>query len=313
MFNSINFSPLPGLSSPHLQMIFAYLTPTWEEPSSKSLLVPIGNGDHLSCEVSTPPSWQPHHLTVAMVHGLGGDHTSGYMIRMANRLYDNGVRSVRINLRGCGNGKGLSKLPYNGGNSDDILAILEALKKDAPLSPIRLIGFSLGGNIVIKMAGELGKRANSLLDHIYAICPVIDISGTVAKLDQAHYWIYHKYYLNHVLEQGRDWITNTMISSILDFDELVTAPRWGYNNAEDYYKKCSSYQFISGVEVPLDILFAEDDPFIDYRYLKDTKIPLSTNVWLSKNGGHMAFIGWTEGVNGYHWMDELLLNWCLSH
>lgn len=309
MFKILDFHPLPGLTSPSLQMIVSNFSPPGNAPQSQRLIVTLSDGDKLSCETSTPPHWQPHHPTVAMVHGLAGSHASSYMIRLSRKFYQKGMRVVRINLRGCGSGRGLNRLPYNNGNSQDILTVLEALKAKTPLSPITLIGFSLGGNVILKMAGEIGDRAPQLLNRIVAICPVLDIADAVNRISLKKNWIYHRYYLKALHQQGKQWFKGKAISSMRDLDEKITAPLWGYKNAQDYYKQCSSHQYIKNICLPCDLLLAADDPFIDYTILKHIKVPSTTTVWITELGSHMGFIGSTKNIPGMYWMD----NWLLSH
>lgn len=143
-YKKLHFQPFWGLSSKHLQMIVAVFFPQKKSFTSTQHLIDIGNGDQLSCEVSIPTDWMQDHNTTVLIHGLGGSHSSGYMVRIAHKFYKKGHKVVRINLRNCGSGKGLSKLPYNAGNSEDVFKVLQALKKDAPNSNISVIGFSLG-------------------------------------------------------------------------------------------------------------------------------------------------------------------------
>lgn len=311
LFKTLDFRPFPGLASPHAQTFISSFSPAGKAPPSKSVRMALSDGDQLSCEVSVPPSWQPHHQTIALVHGMGGSHLSSYMIRLSRKFYEVGCRVVRINLRGCGSGEGLNQLPYNSGNSHDIWTVVENLKTDHPHSAISLIGFSLGGNIILKMAGEAGEKASDYIERIITVCPVLDIVQSIHSLSQSSSWLYHKYYLSRIHEQGHRWIKNSSFSSIKAYDEQITAPLWGYLNAVDYYQKCSSYQYIENIKIPCDILLAADDPFIDYQVAKRVKVPKLTNVWLTTFGGHLGFIGRPINHHGVYWMDNLLMNWTI--
>lgn len=307
MFKHLDFTPYPGLASPHLQMCVSYFTPPGTPPPSSSELIPLSDGDQLCCEISTPLHWQEHHKTLVLVHGLGGSHASPYMIRLARKFYAHNYRVVRINLRGCGTGVGLNKRPYNSGNSDDIYEVLQTLKTKTPLSPIFLIGFSLGGNLILKMAGELGEEANKFVDRLFAICPVLDIAHSVNSFSLKKNWIYNRYFLIKMYEQGKPWIGEKKIASFMEFDEKITAPLWGYSNANDFYEKCSSKRFISEIKAPCDLLLTADDPFIDYTVIKNAKLSSSTSVWLTTKGSHMGFIGQDQQLKSYFWIDRWLL------
>lgn len=309
MFKMLEFRPLAGLSSPHLQMIISNYFPTGEEPPSESLLVHLIDGDKLCCQVSTPLNWNPHDATVALLHGLGGSHLSPYMIRLARKFYSQGVRVVRINLRGCGAGAGLNQKTYTSGDSQDILTVLHTLKKEMPLSPIVLMGFSLGGNIILKLAGELGEKASRYIDRMIAVCPALDLQQSIGIISKRENLLYHQYYLSNILKQGAQWVKNRKIYTLQELDEVVTAPLWGYANAKDYYRQCSSLQFIPSIRVPCDLLFSADDPFIDHQELSSVPLFETTHAWLTSYGGHMGFIGKDGKSSGLFWMDSYLLDW----
>lgn len=277
------------MSSPHLQMMLASIGPKGKEPPSLEIKIDIGNGDLLSCLISKNSG-----PTVVLLHGLGGSAQSSYMVRNARKLYLAGFNVVRVNLRGCGTGKGLSCLPYNSGNSQDIKKVLEFLN-----APATLIGFSLGGNIALKLGGELDS--SKFLEHIIAICPVLSLKDCTTRIEQ--YTIYNNYYVNSILAQTQKWSRGQKLRTINDFDEKIIAPLWGYINADDYYTKCSSEKFIPNIAIPCDILLAKDDLFIDYKRIYELDLSASTKVWLSEKGSHMGFIG----KNTFYWLDKFLL------
>ena len=300
----LKFEPFFGLTSKHLQMIIAAFLPGGKAPQSSEMLIDIGGGDQLSCLVSTPPKWKINHTTVIMIHGLGGSHDSRYMVRMARKLYDKNYKVVRVNLRGSGTGKGLSKLPYNAGNSHDVLKVIQDLKKTVPTSDIILIGFSLGGNTALKLAGELGKNAVSLIKSVIAVCPPFDLEYTVLTMKKKKYQLYQKYYLKGISKQSLPWTTEKF-KSIHDFDENVTGPLWGYTNAQDYYLNNSSMHFISSITVDTHILCAEDDPFVSLKALENISFSNNVHLWTTEYGSHMGFLGRTN----FQWVDKLLIKW----
>ncbi|PJD95013.1 MAG: hypothetical protein CK425_09720 [Parachlamydia sp.] len=304
----LNFQPLFGLSSKHLQMIVSAYIPTGKAPPSTQWFVDIGKGDRLSCEVSTPLSWKKHNKTVALIHGLGGSHTSRYMVRMARKLYENGKKVVRINLRGCGSGKGLSKLPYNAGNSEDLLKVLQALKQASPDSEIIVIGFSLGGNTALKLAGELGPGAENLVKTFIAVCPPLDLEQTVLSIQQRKYFLYHQYYLKNMFKQASSWVTQKLYS-IYEFDDKITGPLWGFSGAQDYYQSCSCKHFLDKIRVTSHLICAEDDPFVPINALKDIAISNHVQLWTTEHGSHLGFLGRTNQAWKFQWIDHLLLDW----
>lgn len=304
---ALNFKPLFGCSSKHLQTTLPlYLDPGLPPPSEQRV-VNLDEGDSLVCEVSTPATWQETGKTVLLVHGLGGSHTSVYMIRLARKLFLKGHKVVRINLRGAGSGKGRSIRPYCGGSSQDLFKVLQSFQNEFPFSDRYVIGFSLGGNIAIKMAGELGKTGINYFKGLIAICAPLDLGDTVRILNRKRNSLYHHSYLKSMLRHSTG-IVKSKIKTMYEYDQQVTAPLWGFQSAEDYYLKCSSIAFLSKIQVTTHLLFAEDDPFVNLNLLKEAAISPSVNLWSTKWGGHMGFIGRTAH-HQYFWMDQLLLNW----
>jgi uncharacterized protein len=308
MYNEIEFNPLPGLSSGHLQTICAVFSPTGEAPPAEELIVPLKDGDFLSCHASTPLTWQQNQKTVVLIHGLGGSHESNYMIRMSRKLYDVGFKVVRINLRGCGTGVGFSNLPYNAGNSSDILDVLKELKRLSPFSPIVLVGYSLGGNIALKLAGELEEDASTYCQRVIAVCPPVDLEISVRNMTKGFNKFYQRYYLENLCKQASSWVKGRKIHTLNEFDDVVTAVAWGFKSGAEYYRLSSSNRFLPDIRLRCDILFAVDDPIIDYRLIEKTKISPNTNIWVARGGGHNGFLGWADN-HGVHWLDRQLLAW----
>lgn len=304
------FRPALGLGSPHLQTILStLLNMGGREPPSASFFIPLDDGDTLLCKMSTPPSWKSHEKTIVIVHGLGGSCASDYMVRLSRKFYHAGYRSLRVNLRGSGPGAHLAHRPYNAGTSQDLLQVLLALKELTPHSSLFLIGFSLGGNLALKLMGELGEKASSLLESAIAICPPIDLAETAIQLLNGSNRLYHRYYLYKLRALGSRWIKNQHLQSIIDFDHLVTAPYWGYSDAFDYYQQCSSRAFLPFIRHSCHLILAVDDPFVDYRPALQLSLAPPVKIWLSPYGGHMGFWGWAGKEHGYCWLDHLLFNW----
>lgn len=308
-FEYLPFQPLFGLSSPHAQTVLGCFSPAGAPPPSTQLLVSLEDGDTLVCEVSTPRKWEESHKTVLLVHGMGGSHESCYMIRFSRKLYRLGYRAIRVNMRGCGSGTGLAHRLYHGGVSNDVLETIKVVKKQTPNSPIALIGFSLGGNIALKLAGELGEEASNFLETTIAICPPVDLAQTAAMLARPENKIYNSYYMRQLKSQAARWVKGKSFSNIYEFDTLVTAPNWGFKGPFDYYQQCSSCFFLPKVHHSCHLLFAEDDPFIDYRPSVSMPLDSCVKVWVTPYGGHLGFLGWAGKDHYYFWMDSLLQQW----
>lgn len=309
LVSPLAFKPLPGLSSPHAQTVIACFSPSGEEPPSVQMIIPLADGDALSCEVSTPPHWEESKKTVILVHGLGGCHSSSYMVRLSRKLYEMGYRAVRVNLRTCGSGKDLASIPYHGGVSSDLFCVIEKVKSLATKSPITVLGFSLGGNIALKLAGELGKDARDLVEATFAVCPPVDLADTAKLMSKPTNHFYNMYYMRQLEKTTRKWTKGKPFSTIYEFDQIVTAPNWGFKNPEEYYQLSSSKSQLFKIKHPSKILFAKDDPFVDYKRATESKLSSNIDICVAPYGGHMGFFGWTEEGNKFYWMDSLLLKW----
>ena len=318
MTKELPFDPFPLLRGPHHQAIVNSLFNFLFEPASDQLIVPLSDGDKISLEITTPRDWKESNLTVFLVHGLCGSHKSSNLVRLARRLEPLGIRTVRFNMRGCGSGKGLAKQIYHSGRSEDIFASIKAVKRMAPESPIVLIGFSLGGNLVLKMAGELDCLAPSFIQKVIAVSPPVDLYSSILMLGDSANAMYEKYFyrllranVHYLHKKFKDLPPIELPRSLklYEFDQIYTAPTCGFQSADDYYSRCSSAQFIPNITVPCTILFAEDDPIVSSHSLDQLSPPPNVEIVKTKNGGHMGYLGDPRHSRGFYWLDSVLLDW----
>lgn len=313
-----SFKPFPLLANPHLQTIVSSQVYLASEPPSVTQRAALADGDQLALEISTPANWCPNELTVVLLHGLCGCHQSAYMVRMANKLWRQGIRVVRMNLRGCGSGYGLARHPYHSGRSEDLLAVLQMLKAAWPQSPVIAVGFSLGGNILVKLIGELQSSACDYLLHAVAVCPPLDLAACVRKFSAPSNWLYtwRFSYLLRAAVAAREAafpdvqpVTLPKRCTLYEFDTLFTAPQCGFHSADDYYAQCSAAPLLPQVTLPCHLLFAQDDPLIDATTLQRVHLPPHINVIYTPNGGHLGFLGRLGRSGGIRWLDRQLLAW----
>ena len=312
-----DFLPFPLLASGDLQSLLGTLLLT-REPRSERQLVELPDGDQLALEITTPRQWRPQDRTVVMIHGLCGCHRSPYLVRMAARLERLGVRAVRLNLRGCGSGEGLARGIYHSGSSGDVRAVLESLQRNWPGSPFSLVGFSLGGNIALKLAGELGDGAGSLIDRVVGICPPIDLDACSRMLSLRRNRLYDRYFLRllrRMVQERHERFEDLGPCELPDcrtlreFDDVYTAPHGGFESAEDYYARASAAPLVPSTRVPCRILFARDDPFVAADTLDGVDLPPNVEVLSTSRGGHIGFLGRPWAPGGVRWMDSLLERW----
>ena len=316
--STVSFRPAPFLRNPHLQTIVASQLHS-RPPPSETVVVDLKDGDQLAVEVSTPPNWDSKQRSVVLIHGLCGCHGSPYMVRIARKLYESGIRAVRMNQRGCGTGEGLARLPYHAGRSDDLLDVLRVLRRSAPDSSVVGVGFSLGGNLALKLAGEI--EAGEGLERVIAVCPPVNLLSCAYLISLPSARLYDQYFVRLLRQRveerhkrfpelGRVELPERL--TLYDFDDIYTAPQCGFRGAMDYYRKSSAAALLADADIPCRILFAQDDPFIDAHALDDVRLPSSVEVVRTRHGGHLGFLGNGGRSLGYHWMDGQVLRWIHS-
>jgi hypothetical protein len=318
MSQELPFEPFPFIDTPHKQTILGSFCNFTLDPGSVQKLVTLPDGDKISLEITTPLNWKPTDPTIVMVHGLCGSHRSPYLVRLAKHFSEKGIRSVRFNMRGCGSGIGLSKYMYHSGRSCDVFECLKVLKKEHPDSPMALAGFSLGGNIVLKLAGEMGVIGDNFLCGVIAVSPPVELYSSILMLGQEKNAVYEKYFYRllrsdvharHAQFRDLPRIKLPKNLKLYEFDQLYTAPMTGFESAFDYYDKCSALHVVEDITIDCKILLSEDDPIISSSSLDHFKLPSNINIFKTKKGGHLGYLGKMENGKGFYWLDQTLLGW----
>ena len=278
----------------------------------------LPDGDILVLAENCPPNWQPGGRIMLLVHGITGSYQSTYMQRMCRRMYKKGYLVLRLNLRFCGPGRGLARRPYHGGVSEDLRFVLEWIKVRYPKSPVTQIGFSLGGALTLKMAGEDGSRPSGNLDSVVAVSPPLDLEATSSRMAEPDNRLFEKFFLSYLLADIKlmektfpeipkfEFPQNL---TVRQFDELYTAPASGFDNALDYYKKCSALQFVPEIKVPTLILSSMDDPVVDSRIARSIPHADNLDLILTEQGGHVGFLGWGTSYDEVRWSDQAVARW----
>jgi uncharacterized protein len=314
------FRPLPGLSNPHLQTILGTLWRGRIPPlQSTARLVPLPDGDQLLVYDSVPRTWLPGDWVALQVHGLGGCYESGTMRRVAAGLLLYGIRVVRINLRGAGPSLPLCRQLYNGGCSADIRRVAEDVGRWAPASPLVLIGFSLGGNIVLKLAGEAAADPLAGLAGVAAVSAPIDMVRCCEMLATPSNRFYDRHYVTRLVSQVRRHqqlfpdqpaVHFPRRLTLRQFDELHTAPRWGFADALDYYRRASALPWVPRIAVPACMMTARDDPFIAVEPFEALPRRQGFEIHIADRGGHLGFLG-PDGAGGIRWAERRVVEWVL--
>jgi predicted alpha/beta-fold hydrolase len=318
-----DFRPHPLFPTGHLQTLAGILLPDRSAPErAQQHRVALDDGDQIVLHDDCPAEWQSGRRTALMIHGLAGCHASPYMRRIAQKLNRRGVRTFRMDLRGCGAGLGLARLPYHSGRSADAIAALRKIAELCPGAPTTLIGFSLGGNITLKLLGEAPQDLPAHLDRAVAVCPPVDLMHCVQSLARGVNRFYDRHFVRLLREQldaQRQRISDAPSldprrrpRGVFEFDEAFTAPVCGFGTAANYYRLCSSAQFVSEIRVPTLILAANDDPLVPGAMFAGLQLPAVVKLHLTASGGHLGFIGRNNGDPDRRWMDWRVVEWAIS-
>ncbi|HWG46610.1 MAG TPA: alpha/beta fold hydrolase [Gemmataceae bacterium] len=315
------FRPLPFLRNPHVQTVLGVLVPGADCPlPDQRYIVRLPDGDALVLHNNTPLGWKPGDALALLVHGLSGSHASAHIRRMTAMLLAQRVRVVRMDLRGAGAGLSLARRVYHAGRSDDIRAALEEVHSWSPASPLLLLGISLGGALVLKMAGEAADRPIAGLTRIAAAAPPIDLPSCAVLLALPKNRIYEDNFLRDLTTAARlrrryfpdlPPLRFPRRMTMRLFDELYTAPRSGFDDAQDYYQKASCAALIPRIQVPTLILTSRDDPFVAVEPFEQLKVPPHILVRIVSHGGHIGFLGW-DGAGGIRWAERRMVEWILQ-
>lgn len=260
-------------------------------------------------------NWQPDRktrATVLLLHGLEGSSEAHYMRGMADKAFARGFNVVRLNQRNCGGTEHLSRGLYHSGLTADPLFVLRELRDRDGLTRFGIGGYSLGGNLAMKLAGELGANEFPEIRAVCAVSPVIELDACMRSIERRQNRIYEWNFCRNLQARMRRKARTFpgafnleglwKIWSIRAFDDRYTAPHHGYAGAEDYYQRASAMRVIDRVARPALILSAADDPFVPpgiFAAASVTANPHITTV-VTPHGGHCAYVEEPNGYDGYY-------------
>jgi uncharacterized protein len=318
-----DFQPHALFRGGHAQTLAGlYLPGPKYEYSAVQHQVAVAHGDRIVLHDDQPSGWRPGDRTAIMIHGLAGCHTSPYMQRIAGKLADRGVRVFRMDLRGCGAGLGLARLPYHSGQSEDAAAAAEEVARLCPGSPTTLIGFSLGGNITLKLIGELGDGPCGGLDSAVAVCPPVDLQAAVSRMSRMQNRPYDRHFVKLLLRRvnaRQQAVPDAPMvefarrpRGIWEFDDAFTAPVSGFGTAENYYRRASSCRVVPNIRRPTLLIASRDDPLVPSVTVESLDRPAEVRLCLTDNGGHLGFIGRKGRDPDLRWLDWRIVEWVLG-
>lgn len=285
-------------------------------------VIPVSHGDAIVLHDDCPDDWQPGDRSVLLVHGLAGCHESGYMARTADKLNAAGVRSFRMDMRAAGAGADLAQLPYHCGCTEDVLQACRAIERLCPDSPLTVVGFSLGGNIILKMLGEHADDLPATIALAIGINPAIDLTVCHENLSRRRNHIYNRFFVRMIWEQVRarpklklppGMLPESFLpGNVKEIDDCFTRTVWGFDSLEEYHTIGSALPWLSEIRVPTIALASADDPMIPVQLFRNLPNTSNLRVHIAPSGGHLGFIG-KGGVDAdRRWMEWRIVDWVLA-
>ena len=333
--HAAEFQPRRFLINGHLQTIMGnYLPRISNLPTPGAQLVEVSpaTSNQISSQVLCHCHWQPENVrssrpTAIIVHGLEGSSNSQYVVGNSNKLWRAGCNIIRMNMRNCGGTEALSPTLYHSGFSNDVLAVMNFFIAQQRLRSMSLIGYSMGGNLVLKLAGELGTTAPSELHSVVGVSPALDLGPSADALHRPYNRIYELKFLRALLNRYRRKVAlfphvydpnlATGIRSLRELDDRITARYSGFTGADDYYYRAAAARVIDRIAVPTLILHALDDPFVRITDESCSMIEANPNIRLvtTHHGGHCAFLAQPDADAGYdgYWAEHTLLRFLLAN
>ncbi|HJS97474.1 MAG TPA: alpha/beta fold hydrolase [Terriglobales bacterium] len=315
---SAPFRPRRGLRGPHRQTLASQvLQRRIHLPPAEERLFQVEPEVQVLCRCH----WQQPRrlaLTVLIVHGLEGSSESQYVLGATAKALAAGMNVVRMNVRNCGGTEALGPTLYHSGLSADVGVVACTLLVEEKLPRLALLGFSMGGNLVLKMAGEWGREAPPELRALCAVSPAVDLAPSAAALHRPSNWIYEQYFLwslrRHMRRKARLYPGRyearrlRRVWTLQQFDDRITAPYCGFTSAADYYARASAARVVERIAVPALLIHSNDDPFI--HILPETRARLRANSCVqyieTEHGGHCGFLADPDGYDG-RWAERTLV------
>ena len=265
------------------------------------------------------------HPTILLLHGLEGSSLAHYICGISDKAWAAGWNVVRLNQRNCGGTEHLSRGLYHSGLTDDPLFVMRELIERDRLAALVVAGYSLGGNLALKLAGELGDAAPPELKAVCAVSPTMELAVCVEALERKanalYEWNFVRNLRSRMKRKSSAWPGSfdlgplRSVRTVREFDEVYTAPHHGFRDASDYYHRASAMRVIDRIRVPALIVTAEDDPFVPTEPFRDARV--TGNPWITvaitPAGGHCSFV--ERAANGYdgYWAEREIVRFATAH
>ena len=319
------FVPRRGLRNGHVMTLYA-----WARPRRFPHL-PAPEDRHFDVEPGTRVlahcHWQTEraaHPALLALHGLEGSSLAHYMRGLADKAFARGFNVVLLNQRNCGGTEELAEGLYHSGLTADADHVLRELTERDGIGQIVVAGYSLGGNLALKLAGDYGDAPPRELRGVCAVSPVMELAVCVDALERRQNAVYQWNFVRGLKARmrrkarshpGRFPIERLgEIRSVRQFDEIFTAPHFGFGGASDYYHRASAMRVIDRIRVPALIITAADDPFVPVEPFRDPNVTANPHIRLivTPHGGHCGFVGGASDSRDGYWAEDQIVEFATA-
>jgi predicted alpha/beta-fold hydrolase len=321
-----SFEPRPDLRNGHWMTLYSWGNPRYfprlPAPTRRFFDVALDARVVADCHWQARPWEAP---TILLLHGLNGSSDAHYMKGLAAKAFAAGMNVVRLNQRNCGDNEHLATGLFHSGLTADAAHVVDELSHIDGLPAIAVAGYSLGGNLALKLAGEYGAHAPAALVGVAAVSPIIEIEACTRALERRENFLYEWNFVKDLKRRMRrknqhtpgayDLAKLNAITTVRQFDAAYTAPHFGFRSAEDYYDRASAMRVVDRIAVPALIITSQDDPFVPSQPFNDPKITGNPHIdlRLCTHGGHCGFVGAPSADDDGYWAESQIVAFVLGN
>jgi predicted alpha/beta-fold hydrolase len=314
------FEPRPSLRGGHKMTLFGWGNPRYfprlPPPTVRYFDVAPDARVLAHCH------WQPRpweRPAIILLHGLNASSDAHYMKGVAVKAFARGMSVVRLNQRNCGNTEHLSAGLFHSGLTADAAHVIAELTTIDAVPAVAVAGYSLGGNLALKLAGDYAENPPPSLRAVAAVSPILEIGACVDALERRDNALYHWNFVRDLKRRLRrkerfrpgafDLSKLSEVRTVRAFDEAYTAPHFGFANADDYYYRASAMRVIDRIRIPALVITAEDDPFVPSQPFRDPRVTANPMIDLRicAHGGHCGFVGPSRGEDDGYWAERQIV------
>lgn len=318
ILHGTSFKPAWWLPGPHLQTLWPALFRIPPRPPRTRERLSTPDGDFIDLD------WCGRGLApiVMLLHGLSGSSRSSYIRGMQDALWKRGLRSVALNFRGCSGQPNLTARCYHSGDTEDLDHVYRHLRLREPATPLAAVGYSLGGNVLLKWLGEQGRRIDLFAAAAVSVPLLLNLCAD--RMDTGFSRFYRNRLLRelkHYVRRKRDHLRRSDkaleaeklerlgdlgdIRSFWEYDDRVVAPLYAFRDVHDYYEKSSSRQFLKSIRTPTLIVHSGDDPFMTPAVIpREHELSPFVHLEVTRGGGHVGFVTGTVPLRPRYWLEQ---------